>query len=374
MNITRELRQWIAKDLASKIVMIGGPRQVGKTTLAKSFISEAGQYLTWDDLSDRKKIRLHDIDTSISTVVLDEVHKYARWRTLLKGLFDKYHERLKIIVTGSARLDLFRKGGDSLFGRFFYFRLHPLTVMEVKKNFPKRDAVRDLLSFGGFPEPFVKKDPTFLRRWQRERCNRVVNQDVSDLSLVKELSLMEVLVDMLPARIGSLLSIKGIQEDLEVSPNTVSKWISILEQVYYCYRIFPYGSKKTRAIKKTPKLYLWDWSEIQDHGARWENFVASHLLKYCHFREDTEGVEMELRFLRDIDGREVDFVVIQDGKPIFAVECKTGEKGISKNLLYFRDRTPIPKFYQVHCGTDSRADGSIEVLPFVEFCKKENIP
>lgn len=374
MNITRTIRPFVQKDLEGKIVMIGGPRQVGKTTLAKSFIKTEQQYLSWDDLDDRSILRKHEVDPDLKIIALDEIHKYARWRMLLKGLYDKYHERLKIIVTGSAKLDHFRKGGDSLFGRFFYYRLHPLTLKEAKEKDGVKACLQNLLAFGGFPEPFLKKDVVFHRRWIKERRSRVVNQDIQDLSLVKEISLIEVLVDLLPSRVGSLLSIKSLQEDLNVSPNTVASWIEILEAVYYCYRIAPFGYKKIRAVKKASKLYLWDWSEIEDPGARFENFVAGHLLKYCHFREDTEGVKLELRYLRDVDGREVDFVVLENSKPIFAVECKTGDRAISKNILYFRDRTPIPKYYQVHLGSRKMADGDVLMLPFEEFCRIEGIP
>jgi uncharacterized protein len=355
------------------MVLIGGPRQVGKTTLSKNFISKKNQYLNWDDLQDRAVIKSHEINTEIGTIVLDEIHKYARWRTLIKGLFDKYGDILSIIVTGSARLDHFRKGGDSLAGRYHYYRLHPFTLFEVDKKF-SRQTTLDLLKYSGFPEPFSLKNENDYRRWKRERLSRVVFQDISDLGTVKELSLIELLVDLLPSRVGSVLSIKSLQEDLEVSPNTVSRWIEILELVYYCYRILPYGTPKIRAVKKSNKLYLWDWAQIEDEGARFENFVAGHLLKYCHFLEDTQGHKMELRFLRDIDLREIDFVVLQNKKPLFAVECKTGEKSISKSLYYFRDRTSIPKFYQVHLGTKDFSDGNIRLLSFEKFCQLEKIP
>jgi predicted AAA+ superfamily ATPase len=177
------------------------------------------------------------------------------------------------------------------------------------------------------------------------------------------------LVDALPTRVGSVLSIKSLQEDLEVSPNTVSRWIEVLEAIYYCYRILPYGSPKLRAVKKSNKLYLWDWAEIESPGAKFENMVASHLLKYCHYLEDTEGYKMELRFIRDVDLREVDFVVLQNKKPLFAVECKTGENNISPNLKYFAERTPIPDFYQLHLGTKKYSNKNIHVLPFEDFCK-----
>ena len=368
MNITRLLSDRIAKDLKEKIVMIGGPRQVGKTTLAREFIRSDDQYLSWDNLDHRAILKRHAINPALKIVVLDEIHKYARWRTLLKGLYDTTSGRVKILVTGSARLDHFRNGGDSLFGRSFYFRLHPFTVGEVDSKF-RLETLQRLESFGGFPEPYIKQDLTFLRRWQRERRSRVVYQDLSDLALVKNISLLEILADLLPSKVGSPLSIKSIQEDLEISPNTVSAWIQLLEQVYYCYRIAPFGAPKVRAVKKVNKLYLWDWSEVEDSGTRRENLVASHLLKYCHWKEDVEGRKMELRYLRDIEGREIDFVVIQDKQPAFAVEVKSGAKAISKSIRYFSERTKIPIFYQVHFAEGRYAEPGVEVLPFAEFCR-----
>jgi len=372
MKIKRILKNKITKDLESKMVLIGGPRQVGKTTLAQSFITKPEQYLNWDDLNDRSILKKHQINSNLKIVILDEIHKYVKWRTLLKGLYDKYGDILKILVTGSAKLDHFRKGGDSLFGRFFYYRLHPLTLGEVDSTYSNQ-TIEKLLNFGGFPEPYIKEDKIFHRRWQRERLSRVVYQDLNDLSQVKEISLIELLVDALPTRVGSMLSIKSLQEDLEVSPNTVSNWIELLEKVYYCYRISPYGAPKIKSIKKMQKLYLWDWSEIKDIGSKVENFVASHLLKYCHYLEDVEGAKMELRYIRDIQGREVDFVVLRDGEPMFAVECKSGDSSVSKSVYYFRDRLNIPKFYQVHFKEKTFSDGNITVLPFSDFCKLENI-
>ena len=373
MNFTRYLAESIKADLKSKMVFIGGPRQVGKTTLSKSLIQNKKQYLSWDDLNDREIIKNHSIATDLKIVVLDEIHKYARWRMLVKGLFDKYSEQLSILVTGSARLDHFRKGGDSLVGRYHYYRLHPFTIGEVDPEY-RQKTVDDLLVYGGFPEPFTKKNETFYRRWKKERLSRVVYQDIRDLQSVKELSLIELLVDTLPSKVGSVLSIKSLQEDLEVSPNTVSSWIQILENIYYCYRILPYGAAKIRAVKKSNKLYLWDWASVEDKGARFENMVAGHLLKYCHHIEDTLGYRMELRFIRDTDLREIDFVVLKDKKPLFAVECKTGESSISKHLYYFRERTEIPKFYQVHLGNKDFSDQNIRVLPFAKFCNLEKIP
>jgi predicted AAA+ superfamily ATPase len=281
------------------MVFLGGPRQVGKTTFAQSLISGYRDghpaYLNWDSSEDRKKILNHEWPAEEKLIVFDELHKFKKWRGLIKGYFDKLKATHQFLVTGSARLDYYRKGGDSLLGRYHYFRMHPFSYNEVHEAFRDK-TVEILLEFGP-------------------------------------------------------LSKKNLAQNLEVDFKTVERWLTILENVYYCYRISPYGAPRIKAVKKEQKLYLWDWSELPESGSRWENFVASHLLKYCHFHEDVHGDRMELRFLRDITGREVDFVVLRDRKPLFAVECKTGEKKNSPNLKYFADRTPIPIFYQVHLGS-----------------------
>jgi predicted AAA+ superfamily ATPase len=247
--------------------------------------------------------------------------------------------------------------------------MHPLTLSEIDKKF-QASSLESLLKFGGFPEPYIKQSDVFYRRWKKERVQKLVYEDLRDLDTIKELSLIELLVDALPSRVGSVLSIKSLQEDLEVSPNTVSRWIAVLEAIYYCFRILPYGPPKIRAVKKSNKLYLWDWGEVHEIGPRFENLVASHLLKYCHLQEDTTGHKMELGFIRDIDLREIDFVVLKDKVPIFAVECKTGEKNLSKHIKYFSERTPIPHYYQVHLGTADYKDKNCRVLPFTTFCRE----
>lgn len=374
----RYLTDPIREDLASKMVFIGGPRQVGKTTLALQFLPAPNEkspaYLNWDRDSDRKQILRDQIPLSESLLVFDEIHKYRKWRALMKGLFDKNKSDHRFIVTGSARLDHFRKGGDSLLGRYHYYRLHPFSLGEMTKS-PNAGDLASLLSFGGFPEPLFAQDPRKLRRWQRERVQKIVYEDLRDLETVKEVSLIELLVDSLPARVGSPLSLKNLAEDLQVSQPTTARWITILDNLYLTFRISPFGSPKIRAVKKEQKIYFWDWTQNQSAGARFENLVASHLLKYCHFIEDTEGYKMELRFLRDTDKREIDFVVIKNRMPLFAVECKTGESALSKNIGYFNQRTNIPAFYQVHQGTkDYGKPATGRVLPFVKFCQELGLP
>ena len=373
-NTTRYLKPFIQEDLKNKMVFLGGPRQVGKTTLAKELIKSESAYYNWDDLASRSIILKNQIDSNSKLLVFDEIHKFRLWRTLVKGYFDKNFPDSNLLVTGSARLDHFRKGGDSLVGRYHYYRMHPFSLPEVSKKC-ENDLLQGLIKFGGFPEPFLKQNEREWRRWQKERVSRVVTQDLRDLQNVKEISMIELLVELLKPRVSSSLSIKSLQEDLQVSPNTVDSWITILENLYYCYRISPYGTNRTRAVKKTQKLYLWDWSEVENEGARFENLVSGQLLKYCHFHEDYDGHKMELRYLKDVDGREVDFVVLKDKKPLFAVECKTGDRNLQPNLAYYQDRLKIPKMYQVHLGRKDYGHPTKggQVLPFAKFCLEEQM-
>lgn len=343
---------------------------MGKTTLCLQFLKppsiENPAYLNWDDLRARKNIKNADLPTNHKIICFDEIHKFQKWRSLVKGLYDTKRYKYKFLITGSARLDHYRRGGDSLLGRYRYLRLHPLTLGELSSF--NRETCQTLLKFGGFPEPFLKGTEKNLRLWHRERAYRIINDDIRDLNQIKELSSIELLADALPARVGSPLSVKNLADDLEVHHSTVKRWIQSLDNIYYSYRILPYGPPRIRAVKKEQKLYLWDWSVIEDLSFRFENMTASHLLKYCHFLEDTEGYKMELRFLRDTDKREVDFVVLKNKKPLFAVECKTGEKKLSPHIYYFKARTEIPKFYKVHLGSrHTELDSRTMIVPFWRF-------
>jgi predicted AAA+ superfamily ATPase len=372
----RYLVESIREDLQEKMVFLGGPRQVGKTTLALSLIKDADEshpaYLSWDVPESQRLLLKGGLPADQPLIILDEIHKYKRWRNLVKGFYDRYKSRRHFLITGSARLDHYRRGGDSLQGRYHYYRLHPFSLYELNSK-PRQSDLETLLQFGGFPEPFLKHNTRHWKRWQRERQSRVIQEDLISLEQVREVSQLQLLAQMLPDRVGSLLSIANLKQDLSVAFETADKWVGIFENLYYCFRIMPYGLPHLRAIKKEKKLYLWDWSLCRDEAARFENLVASHLLKYCHFREDTEGDDMSLRFLRDSNGREIDFVVLKNGKPEFAVECKSGGRILSKNIVYFSQRTVIPRFYQVHL----RGDGDHSewpsaralIVPFIRFCE-----
>ena len=384
MNVRRTTPRYLTAavtgDLADRMVFVGGPRQVGKTTFALSLLGSAADesspaYLNWDYPLDREAILAARLPPRQRLVIFDEVHKYAGWRGLIKGLYDKHRSSISFLVTGSARLDYYRKGGDSLQGRYHYYRLHPFTLLE-SPDLADADTVARLLRFGGFPEPLLRGEERFHRRWLREHSARVVHEDLRDLEQVREVSRLDLLLAHLPACVGSPLSVNHLRKLLQASHESVERWISAFERLYLCYRLAPYGSAPIRAVRKERKLYFWDWSRVDDPGARFENMVAGHLLKYCHLVEDTEGHAMELRFLRDTDGREIDFVVLRGGRPEFAVECKSGERRASPACRYMRERSSIPRWYQVHLGTADFGDehSATRVLPFPTFCHELSIP
>src|SRR3989304_8521885 len=363
----RYLVPHILRDLNEKMVFIGGAKQVGKTSLAR-YIAEnyfrSYDYLNWDSRDDRKNIIQSKFKGDAGIILFDEIHKYKDWKNYFKGQFDKHKADFNILVTGSARLDVYRRGGDSLMGRYYYYRLHPFSLAEFlergneivpfkeivfqESGKETKEALEIALKFGGFPEPLLKQNEKELRRWHNQRLERLVRGDIRDLENIRGQHLRPAVADILPDRVGSLLSLNSLREDLSVAHKTVAHWMGILERVCYHFRIYPFHHKKIRSLKKEPKLYLWDWSDVPDErGARLENIVASHLLKMCHFLNDVEGSKTDLHFLRDIEGREGDFLVTENGKPWFAVEVKSNSREVSKNLLYFGDRLDIPFLYHV---------------------------
>ena len=360
----RYLTDAVFEDLSEKMAFVGGARQVGKTTFAVELLGERFEhlaYFNWDNRADRKEIMASRWPGDADLLVFDEIHKLRGWKSRIKGEYDKLKARYKFLVTGSARLDVVRRGGDSLQGRYHYYRLHPFSLaeilgrkasVEIFREIPVADEsaseeLASLLEYGGFPEPLFKQSAHHLRRWHNEKIERMFRDDIGTTAQVRDLGLMKLLSDILPERVGSLFSINSVREDLEAGYKAVSNWLAILESFYYAYRIRPFTSRWIRSIKKEPKLYLWDWSEIADPGTRFENMIASHLLKLCHFLHDRDGFLAELHFLRDIEKREADFLVTVDRKPWFAVEAKLADESISPDLRYFKDRMKIPFAYQL---------------------------
>ena len=352
---SRYIESSVMNDVQRKMVFIGGPRQSGKTTLAKYLCNRAGfdvekRYLNWDASEDRENIILERFPTGPGLIILDEIHKYSRWRQIVKGLFDKRGHELQILVTGSARLDYYRRGGDSLQGRYHFYRLLPLTCAELGAS--TFSTIKDLLTYGGFPEPFLLQSEIQGKRWSREYRSRVIQGDLSDLENIQDVGIVEKMVLRLPDLVGSPLSLNALREDLQVSHQSVSRWIAILENLYMIFRIYPFGAPKIRAVKKEAKHYHLDWTVVSDRGFRFENLVACHLLKYCFFLQDTEGREVELRYFRDVDKREVDFVLLEDGKPTHFIECKSSGKDSSPSLRYMKKRFPSVQSTQVTLDPD----------------------
>lgn len=348
-------------DLAlrrNKMAFISGPRQVGKTTLAKSFSADVDQivYKNWDESRFRKLWAQspndvqNDFDlTSIQKrklLILDEIHKSKGWKQKLKGIYDDLGEELQIVVTGSARLNVFKKGGDSLMGRYIPFRLHPLSYGEIvgpeilnpdqwlHRLFQRKDpstnqeVISRLLKLSGFPEPFFSGSEKILRIWRQGRNEKIVREDLRDLSRLPELSQIEMLTALLPGKVGSPLSVQSLREDLEVAHDTVSRWLRYLNELFYFFEIKPWTKSVPRSLKKEGKIYLYDWTEIESPGAKFENLVACQLLKACHFWSDTGEGAFELFYLRNKEKQEIDFLIVKDRKPWLCIEAKLSDKNI----------------------------------------------
>jgi len=383
----RYLNDFISEDLQKKMVFIGGPRQVGKTTLAR-YLSEDNNnnvYLNWDNPKHKILITNQQWPPTTNCIVFDEIHKYDQWKNLIKGIWDTRGNNEKIIVTGSSKLNIFRSSGDSLLGRYHYHVLHPFSLKELNNpkllitdiperlhllNFPeKQEDLTDLFKFGGFPEPLIEGNERTLLRWQNERFERIFREDIRDSEKVRLLSQVELLGALLPKRIASPLSLSSLSEDVQTSPKTIITWMELLCRNYYCFRVMPYHNRLERALKKESKYYLWDWSEVEDEGSRFENMVASHLLKFCDFYYHVYGIKTRLWYIRDREGREVDFLTTWGDTPWFMVECKL-RKGDSQSLNYFGNRLAVDQKYLVtmddsHHFIDKKT--GVHIIPASKF-------
>lgn len=322
----RYLDEFVTKDLDRKIVLVGGPRQVGKTTLARSLPFARVSYLNFDAGEDRDIIRRQTWSRASDLVIFDELHKMKSWKTWLKGIYDTQGIPPRLLVTGSARLDVVRRAGDSLAGRHFHYRLHPLSVAEVRQDLAPDEALERLLRLGGFPEPFLLDSEQEAARWRRSHLDRILREDLLDLEQVRSVKEIDQLVELLSRRVGSPVSFDSLARDLAVSPHTIKRWMLILESLFIIFLITPYTKRVTRGLRKQPKVYFFDTGAVRgDEGMRLENTVATALLKYCHFLEDTRGERWSLHFVRDREKREVDFCLVQEDIVSRLVEVKMSE-------------------------------------------------
>jgi predicted AAA+ superfamily ATPase len=319
--------------------------------MAKAVLQEhypAGRYFNWDLDEDRQDILRKRWSRHNDLLVFDELHKYPRWKRWIKGIYDTAPADHAFLITGSARLDLYRRGGDSLMGRYHYWRLHPFSLDEVPDGISPEDAFQRLMTLGGFPEPFLEADERSARRWRRERFDRVLREDIRDLESVRNIQLLGLLLDALRSRVGGMIVLSNMASDLEISPKTAKSWLEVLERMYLVFAVRPLRHSIPRAVLKPPKVYFFDNGDvIGDEGARFENLVATSLLKRVHFMEDYEGHRCELRYIRDKEGREVDFVLLREGKIVELVEVKLKDEGISKSLLYYTRRLKPEKATQL---------------------------
>lgn len=349
----RTLKALVAADLARKMVFLVGPRQVGKTTLAKALMADypRAQYLNWDVADDRRIILGQTWSPRAALLVLDEVHKMREWKEYLKGAWDGRSEGQSILVTGSARMDTFRQGGESLAGRYVSLRMHPISVREWSAaSSATPDAALDrLIERGGFPEPFLAPNAVEAERWRRQYLEDLIREDVVEFSRIGEIRAMRLLVEMLRERVGSPLSLASIARDLQVSPVTIAKYLDILEALYIVFTVRPYHHRNiARALLKAPKVYFFDTGLVKgDQGARLENACAAMLLKHVHFLQDVEGQAVALHYIRDKQGGEVDLVVCRDNLPVLLAECKHANAAISRMLINMAAQFPQAQALQV---------------------------
>lgn len=376
----RYIKDNLIKDLhQNKMVFVTGPRQCGKTTLAENILDESingGLYLNWDDLDHKEKILKRSWDKFQELIVLDEIHKMDQWKNFLKGTYDTQKKSHKFIVTGSARLDTFTKSGDSLLGRYHLWRLHPFTLQElcaINGVNQAEEILTLLLQQGGFPEPFHTDSETFARRWRRERYDRILREDIFDLSGGIDIQKMILLVSLLRKRVGGEIVYANLALDLQVSPKTIKSWIEYLVLGYVVFQVYPFSHSLPRAIQKSPKAYFFDSGDVDGNdGAKLENQVACELQRKCDYLTDSTGYLYQLHFLRDREKREVDFLVTQDNKPITLIEVKTAEQPPSQHLSYFGERLGVQQRFQLsrNCSRKKEINGTI-CMSVSEYFSKE---
>ena len=396
-----------AEMTANKMIFLTGPRQVGKTTFAKMWLESIGSedtYFNWDDPSVMMEYKRNPlyfrniIDEKIKNrplpLVFDEIHKHTAWRDILKGLFDTNRERIRLLVTASSRLGFVRKSGDSLVGRYFSYEMFPIGLPEVMGDFSYLlqderpltdgeyvtrlareadakaaiDGLAQLLTLGGFPEPFLKGTDRFHRRWQNDYKALLTKEEVRDFSRIQDIRGLETMVEILPTKVGSNLSIPSLVDVLDVSHKTIKNWIDVLHGVYLVFTISPWHRNIKRSIIKEKKLYFFEWPLVFDSGLRFENLLAVNLLRMAvRFTEIGLG-NFEVFYIRDKEKREVDFALVKDNKPVALFEAKESDLNISKSGRFYSRKLNIPLFQIVHKAQKVEAfPGNCFVIPASNF-------
>lgn len=337
MYLKRQNEHLIKEDLKRKIVLLVGPRQVGKTTISKNLFKTT-DYLNYDLESDKLKIFKKNWNRNVDLIVLDEIHKMKNWKKWIKGIYDTEGVKPAILVTGSARLDVIKKMGDSLAGRHFTHHLLPLDLKELNLKTPNQieEAFEKLLLMSGFPEPFFENSKRFHLNWQKSHMDLILKQDLFSYENIRDISSIELLVALLKERVASPLSYTSLAEDLLKDTKTIQKWMMFLESLFVVFKVTPYSKNIARSVLKEPKYYFYDYTRIENNmGALLENFVALSLKKEVHYLNEVQGIASELYYLKQKGAKEIDFLVTRKNMPSILIEVKTSEEQVSSSFKVF---------------------------------------
>lgn len=368
----RKQTEQIIKDLTKKMVFLVGPRQVGKTWLAKEigkgFKNTA--YLNYDRPEDRQIMKKESWPEKTELLILDELHKMKGWKNYVKGVFDTKNERLKILVTGSARLNTFRQSGDSMAGRFFLHRLLPFSMAELKNQDFNQDTER-FMNRGGFPEPFLAEKDEDANRWRIQYFDGLIRTDILDFETIHNFKAVQMVLELLRRKVGSPVSYSSIAEDVQISPTTVKRYIDIFEELFIIFKVTPYSRNIARSILKEPKIYFFDTGLVAgDEGAKFENFAALSLLKHVFGKVDYVGEKYELKYLRTKEGKEVDFVLVKNDKIDKLIEIKVANGELDKNLRYFADKYDLKGAQIVKELKREQIIGNIDIVSAENYFKE----